>query len=373
MSIRMIDLEAEYVLLAEEVLPVITKVLKSGSYIQGKIVRDFEQDLAQYLNVKHVISCGNGTDALQISLMALGIQAGDEVIIPAFSYIAVAEVVCLLGATPVFVDVDETYFQLAIASVQKAINLKTKAIIPVHLFGQSAHFEALCELAQRNKIKIIEDCAQALGGKYSIDGKEKFLGSIGDFGCTSFFPTKNLSCFGDGGALFTNDDELAARARMIANHGQKKRYDHHLVGVNSRLDSLQAGILKVKLTKLNQVIERKSAIAERYKDRLKNLKLVELPDNCLAGQNSWHQFTIKVANGLRNPLKEHLTAKGIDSMIYYPMPITDQIAYQSYGAEFPVAQKLSYEVLSLPVHQLLTLKDIDYICAQIIAFFDARS
>lgn len=373
MSVRMIDLEAEYALLAEEVLPVITEVLKSGAYVQGKIVRDFEDDLARYLHVKHVVSCGNGTDALQIALMALGIKAGDEVIIPAFSYIAVAEVVCLLGAIPVFVDVDETYFQLAIASVKKAITTKTKAIIPVHLFGQSAYLEELCELAQHHKIKIIEDGAQALGGKYSIYGKEQFLGSIGDFGCTSFFPTKNLSCFGDGGALFTNDDELAARARMIANHGQKKKYDHHLVGLNSRLDSLQAGILKVKLTKLNQVIARKSAIAERYKQKLKNIQSIELPASCLTGQNSWHQFTIKVANGLRNPLKEYLKTKGIDSMIYYPIPITDQLAYQSYSAEFPIAQKLSHEVLSLPIHQLLTLKDIDYICAQIKDFFDARS
>ncbi len=373
MAIKMIDLEAEYLLLEEDVMPEITKVLKSGAYVQGKIVRDFENDLANYLQVKHVISCGNGTDALQIALMASNIKAGDEVIIPAFSYVAVAEVVCLLGATPVFVDVDETYFQFDIKSIKNAITTKTKAIISVHLFGQSANLEELVKLAQKHKVKIIEDCAQSLGGKYGFNHEDRSLGSIGDFGCTSFFPTKNLSCFGDGGALFTNDDDLANKARMIANHGQIEKYNHHLVGINSRLDSLQAGVLKVKLIKLDQVVAKKSALANRYINQLQNLVNIQLPKCSSNSTNSWHQFTIKVANDLRDPLKNHLASKDIDSMIYYPMPIPSQIAYQNYQEKFPVSEKLSKEVLSLPIHQLLTIKDIDYICAQINGFFNAAS
>jgi dTDP-4-amino-4,6-dideoxygalactose transaminase len=373
MNIRMIDLQAEYLQIEKEVLPAITTVLKSGTYIQGKIVSDFENDLAEFLNVKHVISCGNGTDALQIALMALGVNGGDEVIIPAFSYIAVAEVICLLGATPVFVDVEDTYFQFDVSSLKKAITQKTKVIIPVHLFGQTANLEAILELAVPHNIKIIEDCAQALGGKYFLNSEPRFLGNIGDFGCTSFFPTKNLSCFGDGGAVFTNDDDLAVKARMIASHGQKEKYNHHLVGINSRLDSLQAGVLKVKLQKLYQLLESKSVLAERYLHQLKSVKQAELPQthsNCI---NSWHQFTIKVKNGLRNQLKNYLAEKGVDSMIYYPMPITEQVAYQKYRGNFPNAQKLSEEVLSLPIHPLLTIKDIDYICSQITQFFNAEA
>ncbi|HET8829042.1 MAG TPA: DegT/DnrJ/EryC1/StrS family aminotransferase [Pelobium sp.] len=369
----MIDLKAEFLEIEEEVMPVITTVLKSGAYIQGKVVQSFEADLAKYLNIKHVISCGNGTDALQIALMAIDLQAGDEVIIPAFSYIAVAEVVCLLGAIPVFADVDATYFQLDAVSVKKAITNKTKAIIPVHLFGQTANFAQLLALADEYKIKIIEDTAQALGGKYQINNQPKSLGSFGAFGCTSFFPTKNLSCFGDGGALFTNDDELAKKARMIANHGQKEKYNHHLVGVNSRLDSLQAGILQVKLKKLDELLEKKSMLAERYLQQLKAVQQVELPQTHPQSKNSWHQFTIKVKNELRNELKTHLKSKGVESMIYYPMPIIEQIAYQQYKGNFPNAYKVSVEVLSLPIHRLLTIKDIDYICTLITEFFDARS
>lgn len=373
MSIRMIDLQAEYLEIEKEVLPAITTVLKSGAYIQGEIVRDFENDLAEFLDVKHVISCGNGTDALQIALMALAINAGDEVIIPAFSYIAVAEVVCLLGATPVFVDVDDTYFQFDVALLKKAITQKTKAIIPVHLFGQSANLEDILDVAKQNNIKIIEDCAQALGGKYSLNGEPRFLGNIGDFGCTSFFPTKNLSCFGDGGALFTNDDDLAVKARMIANHGQKEKYNHHLIGINSRLDALQASVLQTKLKNLNRIHKKKSELVYIYFTHLKNIKEIALPQTHPYSLNVWHQFTIKIKNGLRNQLKNYLAEKGVESMVYYPMPITEQVAYQKYRNNFPNAQKLSEEVLSLPIHPLLTVKDIDYICSQITQFFNAES
>lgn len=373
MSIRMIDLQAEYLENEKDILPAITAVLKSGNYIQGQIVRDFEQDLANYLGVKHVISCANGTDALQIALMTIGVGAGDEVIIPAFSYIAVAEVVCLLGATPVFVDVDHIYFQLQASLVQKAITQKTKAIIPVHLFGQTANLEDILALADKYHIPLIEDNAQALGAKYQLNGNLKSLGTFGAFGCTSFFPTKNLSCFGDGGALFTNDDELAKIARMIANHGQPEKYKHHFVGINSRLDSLQARVLQVKLRKLNKFLELKSVLAERYLQQLKAVPQIELPQTHPQSKNSWHQFTIKVGNGLRTPLKAYLKTNDVESMIYYPMPIVAQVAYQNYKTNDTNSSQLCEEVLSLPIHPLLTVKDIDYICTQIKNFFDASS
>ncbi|HEX7367229.1 MAG TPA: DegT/DnrJ/EryC1/StrS family aminotransferase [Pelobium sp.] len=372
MSIRMIDLPAEYLQIEKELLPAITAVLKSGSYIQGNIVKTFENQLAAYLNVKHVISCGNGTDALQIALMALGIKAGDEVILPAFSYIAVAEVVCLLGATPVFVDVDDTYFQLNPIEVKKHITPRTKAIIPVHLFGQSANLEHILELAAQNNIKVVEDCAQSLGGKYEINGKQEFLGTIGNFGCTSFFPTKNLSCFGDGGALFTNDDELATKARMIANHGQKEKYNHQLVGINSRLDSLQAAILTIKLANLTKLLNQKSTLAKQYLDNLNHISNVGLPQTHPKSSNSWHQFTIKVKKGLRDQLRAELKSVGTESMIYYPMPIPQQPAYQQFNENYPVAEQLSEEVLSLPIHPLLDTSDIDYICLKLYEFFNAR-
>ncbi len=372
MRIKMINLSEEYLNAENDILPAITEVLKNGCYIQGSVVREFEFNLAEYLGVKHVISCGNGTDALQIALMALDISTGDEVIIPAFSYIAVAEVICLLGATPVFADVDETYFQFDIDSVKKAISAKTKAIVPVHLFGQTANLESILEIAKQNNIKIIEDCAQSMGGKYKIDNTLKSLGSFGDMGCTSFFPTKNLACFGDGGAIYTNNDELAAKARMIANHGQKEKYNHHLIGVNSRLDSLQAAVLNVKLKTLNSVMQKKALLANRYNDQLGHLEALKLPKTHPNSENSWNIFTIKIKDGCRDRLKNHLSDRGIDSMIYYPKPIMQQPAYQKYAGDFPVAAKLCASVLSIPIHQLLTLQDIDYICTQIIDFFDAE-
>jgi dTDP-4-amino-4,6-dideoxygalactose transaminase len=371
--IKMIDLEAEYQLHQEAFEQATQQVFKSGNYIQGPAVKSFEQNLAQYLNVKHVISCGNGTDALQIALMALGIKPGDEVIIPAFSYIAVAEVVCLLGATPVFVDVDLNYFQLAIDWVKKAITVKTKVIIPVHLFGQSAYLEELLILANENNIKIIEDCAQAMGGQYQINNQFQSLGTFGDIGCTSFFPTKNLSCFGDGGAIFTNDDNLAIKIRMIANHGQQEKYNHHLVGVNSRLDTLQAAVLAVKLNFLDQNIAHKRIISERYQEKLKDLTHISLPKVYQASNHSWHQFTILIKDNWRDELKKHLKTKEIDSMIYYPMPLNHQLAYQNQDVKTENALILSKSVLSLPIHPLLVTKDIDYICDQIIEFFNAKS
>ncbi|WP_442794201.1 DegT/DnrJ/EryC1/StrS family aminotransferase [Pelobium manganitolerans] len=369
MKLEMMNLPDEYLALEKDILPALSAVLKSGVYIQGEPVRLFEQELANFLNVKHVISCGNGTDALQIALMALDIKAGDEVIVPAFSYVAVAEVVCLLGAKPVFVDVEAQYFQLDVAKVAQAINKSTKAIVPVHLYGQAGYLDELFALAEEHGLKVVEDCAQALGAKYLFKGESRFLGSLGSFGCTSFFPTKNLACFGDGGALFTNNDGLANKARMIANHGQPKKYQHDLLGVNSRLDSLQAAVLQVKLPKLQAYLQAKEYIAQQYLNLLQKTPGLVLPAVHPNAQHTWHQFTIKVKKGHRDALKTHLQEKGISSMVYYPQTIATQKAYQAFAGNFPISETLCSEVLSLPVHPLLSLQDIHYICTQIKNFF----
>ncbi|OAQ38991.1 DegT/DnrJ/EryC1/StrS aminotransferase [Pedobacter psychrophilus] len=367
----MIDLAAEYKLLQPILLPKINQVLENGNYIQGLEVKLFEKELANYLGIKHVISCGNGTDALQIALMAIDIKAGDEVIIPAFSYIAVAEVVCLLGATPVFVDVDEKYFQLNNNLVEEAITTKTKAIIPVHLFGQCGDMKTLLDIAERHQISIIEDTAQASGGNYLLINKEVFLGGLGKIGCTSFFPTKNLSCFGDGGAVFTNDDELAKKIRMIANHGQLEKYNHQIVGVNSRLDTLQAVILSEKLKNLDDNLSIKKKLAGFYHYQLRDVAQIELPFIHENANHTWHQYTIKVKNGQRDSLKSYLKEKGIDAMVYYPMPLAKQNAYSNFQSNAPIAEKLCFSVLSLPIHPLLKEEEITYICNSIKQFFNA--
>lgn len=369
----MIDLAAEYQLHQPLLEKEIITVLEKANYINGEEVSLFEKKLAQYLNVKHVISCGNGTDALQIALMALNVGVGDEVIIPAFSYIAVIEVVCLLGATPILVDVEAEYFQFDNLALEKSITSKTKAIIPVHLFGQGGNLEKLLAMAKKHQIAIIEDTAQALGAKYQLNGEEKFLGTLGDIGCTSFFPTKNLACFGDGGALFTNDDALAERIRMIANHGQKIKYDHEIMGVNSRLDTLQATILLFKLNHLENQLAIKKNLASQYLEELADLLSIQLPKVQQNNLHSWHQFTIKVPAEQRNNLKSFLKEKGMETMIYYPKSLNQQKAYSLNKVYFPVSERLSKEVLSLPIHPMLKKEDIYYVCNQIKAFFHARA
>lgn len=369
----MIDLAAEYQLQQPLLEKEIISVLEKANYINGAEVSLFEKKLAQYLRVKHVISCGNGTDALQIALMALNVGIGDEVIIPAFSYIAVIEVVSLLGATPILVDVDSEYFQFDILALEEAITSKTKAIIPVHLFGQSGDLGKLLEIAKKHQIAIIEDTAQALGTKYQLNKEEKLLGTFGDVGCTSFFPTKNLACFGDGGALFTNNDALANRIRMIANHGQKIKYDHEIMGVNSRLDTLQAATLLFKLNHLETQLAIKKNLASQYLEELAGLSSVQLPKVQERNLHSWHQFTIKVSAEQRDDLKSFLNEKGIESMIYYPKPLNLQKAYSLNKVQFPVAERLCKEVLSLPIHPMLKKEDIDYVCNQIKAFFYAKA
>ncbi|WP_205943587.1 DegT/DnrJ/EryC1/StrS family aminotransferase [Pedobacter cryophilus] len=372
-EIKMIDLKAEYQLLKPILEEEIIQVLEKASYIKGEEVALFENNLAQYLKVKHVISCGNGTDALQIALMALGIGIGDEVIIPAFSYIAVIEVVCLLGATPVLVDVDADYFQINNLDLEKVITAKTKAIIPVHLFGQSGNLEELLQIAKKYNIPIIEDNAQALGAKYMLHNEEKFLGTFGAIGCTSFFPTKNLSCFGDGGALFTNDDELANTIRMIANHGQVKKYEHEMVGINSRLDTLQAVILNHKLNLLSKNLSIKQNIAIQYLNELVSLSFIQLPKVYQHNLHSWHQFTIKVPDHQRDKLKSFLKHKGIETMVYYPKTLNQQKAYTRFRVYCPISEDLCKGVLSLPIHPLLRKEDINYVSNSIKAFFHAKN
>ena len=372
-ELKMIDLAAEYQLLKPILEEKIIRVLEKGNYIKGEEVTIFENNLAQYLKVKQVISCGNGTNALQIALMALGIGHGDEVIIPAFSYIAAIEVTCLLGATPVLVDVDPTYFQINHSALEKAITPKTKAIIAVHLFGQSGNLEELLQIALKHNIPIIEDNAQALGAKYILHNEEKFLGTFGVIGCTSFFPTKNLSCFGDGGALFTNDDELAKKIRMIANHGQIKKYEHKMLGINSRLDTLQAVILNHKLNHLSKNLSIKQNIAVQYLKELANLSFIQLPKVHLHNIHSWHQFTIKVPAHQRDELKSFLKQKGIETMVYYPNTLNQQQAYTHFKVYAPVSENLCKGVLSLPIHSLLHKGEINYVSNGIKAFFHAKN
>ena len=369
--IQMIDLAAEYQLYQPVLQEKIISVLEKGNYIKGEEVSLFEQNLANYLDVKHVISCGNGTDALQIALMALNIGIGDEVIIPAFTYISAIEVLCLLGVTPVLVDVDPVFFQIDTKALAKAITKKTKAIIPVHLFGQCGNMADILKLANQHQISIIEDNAQALGAKYGKEKERKFLGTIGDIGCTSFFPTKNLACFGDGGALFTNDDALAEKIRMIANHGQKEKYQHEMVGINSRLDTLQAAILNFKLNHLDQQLSTKRGLANQYIKELSDLKNILLPKEYQDSEHTWHQFTIQVDANCRDGLKSLLKQNGIESMIYYPKTINQQKAYQSFSNDFLTAKKLSSTVLSLPIHSLMNSEEISYVCIKIKDFFNA--
>jgi len=361
----MIDLPAEYQDRKAEFDEAIAQVLKRGDFIKGKAVQDFEFDFAAYLNAKYVITCGNGTDALQIALMALGIKEGDEVIVPAFSYVAVLEVICLLKATPVLVEVDPLYFQLEPQQVKQAITERTKAIIPVHLFGQCANMAEILRIAESHHLFVIEDAAQAIGASY----QHKKLGTLGHIGCTSFFPTKNLACYGDGGALITNDDSLAEKIRMVASHGQKQKYQHEILGVNSRLDTLQAAILQVKLKYLNDSLLKKKAVAEKYVQQLGAIGNIIVPQTFAAASHSWHQFTIRVKHQQRNSLKAYLKAKGIDSMIYYPQVLNQQKAYENIGGSFPVSQALTEEVLSLPVHDRLLEQDVLYICQTIQEFY----
>ncbi len=364
-KIQMVDLKGQYEKIREEVNSGIQNVLDSGAFINGPAVKEFQADLENYLGVKHVIPCANGTDALQIAMMALGLKAGDEVITASFTYVATAEVIGLLGLTPVLVDVDPETFNIDVAAVERNITPKTKAIVPVHLFGQCADMEALMELAEKHKLYVIEDVAQAIGSDYTFsNGKKVKAGTIGTIGCTSFFPSKNLGCYGDGGALYTNDDELAKKVRMIAHHGQSVQYVHDVLGVNSRLDTIQAVVLKAKLKHLDEYAAARSAVASFYDRAFTGHPKLIIPKRFGSSTHVFHQYTLQLKGVDRTRLREQLAERGIPAMIYYPIPLHFQKAFASdrfRKGDFPVTEQLCNCVLSLPIHTEMDEDTLNYI------------
>ncbi|MFT5479913.1 MAG: UDP-2-acetamido-2-deoxy-ribo-hexuluronate aminotransferase [bacterium] len=368
MSIQMVDLKGQYLKIKDEVNEAIQNVIDSTSFINGPQVKSFAQNLEKYLGVKHVIPCANGTDALQVAFMALGLNQGDEVIVPCFTYVATAEVIALLGLVPVLVDVNPNTFQIDTNAFEKAISAKTKAVVPVHLFGQCADMETILPIAKKHNIFIVEDTAQAIGANYTMNnGEVHSAGCIGDFGTTSFFPSKNLGCYGDGGAIFTNNDDLAAKARMICNHGQKKKYYHSVVGVNSRLDTIQAAILDVKLKYLDDYSGARRAVADRYDKVFKNHPNFEIPARDVKSTHVFHQYTLKINNIDRDKVKQHLAEHNVPSMVYYPVPLNQQDAYKGVG-NFPVTEDLCSRVLSLPMSTELTNEQQQTIIETILNF-----
>jgi dTDP-4-amino-4,6-dideoxygalactose transaminase len=373
-DIQMVDLKAQYEKIGSEIDSAIKSVLKTTAFIKGPDVKLFEEELQAFLGVKHVISCANGTDALQLAMMALGLKQGDEVITTDFTFIATVEVVALLRLKLVIVDPEPGSFNISVDAVRKAVTPKTKAIVPVHLFGQCADMEGIMELAKNNNLFVIEDAAQATGADYFFrDGTTKKAGTIGHIGTTSFFPSKNLGCYGDGGALYTDDDALAEKLRSIANHGMKTRYQYDDIGINSRLDSIQAAILRVKLKYLSHFNESRRAVADLYDTAFAGCRSITIPERIRYSSHIFHQYTIRVKNGERDELKKFLKSKNIPSMVYYPGPLHMQEAYRylGYGKnEFPVTTALCQEVLSLPMHPEMEQEQIDYIILNVLKFFD---
>ncbi len=372
-KLQMVDLKSQYDKIKDEVNASIQEVLDTTTYINGPLVHQFQADLEKYLEVKHVIPCANGTDALQIAMMGLGLKPGDEVITADFTFAATVEVIALLQLTPVLVDVDMNNMNISIEAIKKAITPKTKAIVPVHLFGRAANMDAIMEIAREHNLYVIEDNAQAIGADYtSKDGSKKKVGTIGHVGATSFFPSKNLGCYGDGGAIFTNDDELAHTIRGIVNHGMYVRYHHDVVGVNSRLDSIQAGVLKAKLPHLDDYNKARQKAAMKYSEALGVNPKLWVPTICDACDcHVFHQYVIRVLNGKRDALLEHLQVKGIPCAIYYPIPLHSQKAYADtrYKEEdFPVTNQLVTEVIALPMHTELDDEQIKFITDTILEF-----
>jgi UDP-2-acetamido-2-deoxy-ribo-hexuluronate aminotransferase len=371
----MVDLKTQYHHIKEEIDQAVIDCISSTAFINGPAVKEFQSNLERYLDVKHVIPCANGTDSLQIAMMALGLERGDEVICPSFTYVATAEVIGLLGLIPVMVEVDENTFNITAEIIEKAITPKTKAIVPVHLYGQSCDMEPIIKLAEKYNLFVIEDNAQAIGATYTFsDGRTAKTGTIGHIGSTSFFPSKNLGCYGDGGALMTNDDELAQKMRMIANHGQEKKYYHKVLGCNSRLDTLQATILNIKLRHLDNYSKARNQMALYYDTAFENIKELNVPVRQFNSTHVFHQYTMKVKNGKRDELQKFLSEKGIPSMIYYPLPLYRQEAFQQFvdsDFKLPITESLCDEVISLPVHTEMELESMEYVCNQVQLFFNS--
>lgn len=382
----MVDLQSQYQNIKEDVDSSIKSVLESSSYINGPLVKSFQKDLEEYLNVKHVIPCANGTDALQIAMMGLGLNQGDEVITADFTFAATVEVIALLKLTPVLVDVEPDTFNIDIEAIKKAITPKTKAIVPVHLFGQVANMDAILEIAKEHNLFVIEDNAQAIGANYTFkNGKKQKAGTIGNVGTTSFFPSKNLGCYGDGGAIFTNDDELAHTIRGIVNHGMYKRYHHDVVGVNSRLDSIQAGVLKSKLPHLDNYCNARRNAARFYNDAFANNPNIITPTTKSNNTKScnqicdvcdchvFHQYTLQITNGKRDELHKHLLEKEIPNAIYYPIALHSQKAYKDdrYSEEnFSVTNQLTNTVISLPMHTELDDEQLNFITKTVLEYLN---
>lgn len=375
MNIKMVDLVGQYLKIKDEVDAQMQNVINAAQFINGAKCREFSANLAGYTGAAHAITCANGTDALQIALMSLGLQRGDEIIVPAFTYVATAEVIALLGLVPVLVDVEWDTFNIDPEKIEEAITPRTKAIVPVHLFGQCANMGHIMEIAAKYNLYVVEDNAQAIGAQWKgvLQGRENpKSGTIGNVGCTSFFPSKNLGCFGDGGAMTTNDAELAQRLHCIANHGQKVKYHHSIIGCNSRLDTLQAAVLDVKLKYLDEYISSRQSAADYYLQELASVEGIELPVTADYTTHVYHQFTLKVRDGRRDALKEFLAEREIPSMIYYPLPLHHQEAYKDMGVivgGLENSVELSGRVLSLPMHTELTEEQLHYICKAIKAFY----
>lgn len=371
-KMQMVNLTTLHERLEEELKEAMNKTLSNGQFINGPEVEKFANNLGKFVNSDSVITCGNGTDALQLALMALDLKPGDEVITTPFTFVATAEVIALLGLTPVFVDVDINTYNICPKSIEEAITEKTRVILPVHLFGQSANMNAIMTIAQKNKLFVIEDAAQALGATYSTNEGNKHVGTIGHIGCTSFFPSKNLGGFGDGGACFTQDEKLANKIKTIANHGSTKRYYHDVIGINSRLDTLQAAMLDVKLKYFNQALTSRTVTGQIYNNQLMEIDEISTPRNEPLATHTYNQYTIRVHEGERDNLKEYLQNKGIQTRVYYPLPLHKQKAFKNIsikGTSLKNSETLSKEVLSLPMHTEMSENDVNLIAKHIKDFF----
>ena len=368
----MVDLKGQYSRIKPEIDDAIQSVITNTEFINGSAVKNFQKNLEQYLSVKHAVPCANGTDALQIAMMALGLQPGDEVITSDFTFIATVEVIALLGLKPVLADVDKDTFLLTPETIEKLITPKTKAIVPVHLFGQCCDMEKIMAIAEKHNLYVIEDAAQAIGTDFNFsNGRTQKAGTIGHIGCTSFFPSKNLGCFGDGGALFTNNDELASMLRSVANHGMKVRYYHDHIGVNSRLDTIQAAILDIKLKYLDGYNKARQKAASFYDEAFKNNPKIKVPSRVENSTHIFHQYTLILKDINRDALKNHLQEKGIPAMVYYPVPMHMQNAYKYLGyteVDFPVSEGLCKTVISLHMHTELDVQQLEYIASSINNF-----
>lgn len=371
-KIQMVDLIRQYENIQEEVDAAMLSVVRSAAFIRGSEVKGLEEELAVYLDVKHVISCGNGTDALQIALMSLGLKPGDEVITTSFTFIATVEVISLLGLTPVMVDVEPGTFNIDPEKIEEAITDKTKAILPVHLYGQCADMDRIMDIARRHNLPVVEDTAQAISADYTFkDGSIKKAGTIGEIGCTSFFPSKNLGCFGDGGAIFTDNDELASQIRIIANHGMKVRYHHDVIGVNSRLDNLQASVLRIKLRHLDEYKAARNAVADHYDNAFADIAQITTPERNPSSSHAFHQYTLKCRGLNRDELQSALADQEIPSMIYYPIPLHKQKAFEVAGMKpvsLPITEALCEQVISLPIHTEMDEEQLGRITNAVLDF-----